>query len=102
MRRQIVIYKAKPETADDNQRLIEKVFEELRAKQPADMRYLSARLSDDTFVHIAISDDAGGGPPPFAKLESFQAYLAGVRDRMTAPPLQSEAMIIGDYRMLSE
>lgn len=66
MRRQIVIYQAKPEAADENQRLLEKVFEELRARQPSDLRYLSARLGDGTFVHIAFSDDAGGGPTPFA------------------------------------
>jgi hypothetical protein len=102
MRRQIVVYKAKPDKADENQRLLEKVFEELRAKRPTDLRYLSARMSDGTFVHIAFSEDSGGGPTPFMRLESFQAYLEGVRDRVTAPPLQSEATIIGDYRMLSE
>jgi hypothetical protein len=100
MRQQIVIYKAKPEAADENQRLIERVFEELRAKAPTDMRYLSARLSDGTFVHVAFSDDSAGGPPAFTKLDSFQTYLAGIKDRVAAPPLQSEATIIGDYRML--
>jgi hypothetical protein len=102
MRRQIVIYKAKPEQAGENQRLLEQVFAELQAKQPSDLRYLSARMSDGTFVHIAFSNDASGGATPFAKLDSFQAYLAGVRDRVVATPLQSEATIIGNYRMLRE
>ncbi|HVA14556.1 MAG TPA: hypothetical protein VNF99_15010 [Stellaceae bacterium] len=101
MRKQIVVYKTKPEKADENQRLIETVFAELRAKGATDMRYLSARMGDGTFVHFAISDDAGGASP-FAKLESFQAYLAGIKDRVTAPPLQSEAIVIGNYRMLDE
>jgi hypothetical protein len=102
MRRQIVIYKVKPEAADENQRLIEQVFHELQAKSPTDVRYLSARLNDETFVHFAVSDVAPGEAPPFTKLESFQAYLAGIKDRVTAPPLQSEATIIGHYRMQSE
>lgn len=102
MRRQIVVYKAKPEKADENQRLIEQVFAELRAKAPTDLRYLSARLGDGTFVHLAISDGGSSDSTPFARLAAFQAYLEGVKERVAAPPLQSEAVIIGNYRMLAE
>jgi hypothetical protein len=100
VKRQIVIYQAKPEDADENQRLLEQVFAELQAKQPTDVRYLLARMNDGTFVHLVFSD--GAGQPSFAQLDSFKAYVAGVRDRIVAPPQQSEATIIGDYRMLSE
>jgi hypothetical protein len=100
MKRQIVIYKAKPEHADENQRMLEQVFEELHAKQPDGVRYLLARMNDGTFVHLIVSGE--DGPPSFTKLDSFKAYVAGVRDRIVAPPQQSEATIVGDYRMLSE
>ena len=46
-----VRYRTKPEQADENARLIGQVFEELRAKAPQDVRYLSLRLADGTFVH---------------------------------------------------
>ncbi|HEY3919210.1 MAG TPA: hypothetical protein VGL83_15570 [Stellaceae bacterium] len=100
MRRQIVVYKTKPEKTGENQRLIEQVFEELRAKAPSDLRYMSARLGDGTFVHIAFSE--AGDSSPFTRLASFQAYLEGIKERVAAPPLQGEATIIGNYRMLPE
>jgi hypothetical protein len=34
MKRTVVRYKAKPEKVEENQRLIEKVFQELHAKSP--------------------------------------------------------------------
>ena len=44
MKRTVVRYKAKPEKVEENQRLIEKVFQELHAKSPGGVRYLALRL----------------------------------------------------------
>ena len=55
----LVRYRAKPERADENQRLSAAVFDELKDKAPAGLRYAVFRLPDDTFVHIAMSDDGG-------------------------------------------
>ena len=44
MKRMLVRYKTKPESADENQRLIENVFAELRAKVPAGVHYAVLRL----------------------------------------------------------
>jgi hypothetical protein len=100
MKRQVIIYKAKPEVADENQRILENVFAELQTAQPAEFRYLLLRMKDDTFVHLVFSDT--DGPLPITQLDTFKTYVAGVRDRLTAPPQQGEATIVGDYRMLSE
>jgi phosphoglycolate phosphatase-like HAD superfamily hydrolase len=102
MKRQIVIYKAKPEHNAENERLLKAVFAELRAKQPKDVRYVAARLSDDTYVHIVFTDTPEGEPNPLSKLDAFRAYQAEVRSRLQAPPTTGEATIIGDYRMLGE
>ena len=102
MRRQIVIYKAKSEHDAENQRLLKGVFDELRAKQPQDVRYVALRLNDETYVHIVFTDTAEGQPGPLSKLDAFRAYQADVRGRIQAPPMTGEATIIGDYRMLSE
>ena len=56
MKRTVVRYKAKPEKVEENQRLIEKVFQELHAKSPGGVRYLALRLGDGTFVHFAAVD----------------------------------------------
>ena len=102
MRRQIVIYKTKPEHNAENERLLNGVFDELRAKKRQDVRYVALRLNDDTYVHIVVTDTAEGQPGPLSKLDAFRAYQAEVRSRLQAPPTTGEATVIGDYRMLSE
>jgi hypothetical protein len=102
MKRQIVIYKAKPEHNAENERLLRAVFAELRAKQPQDVRYVAARLDDDTYVHLVFTETPEGEPGPLSKLDAFRAYQAEVRSRLQAPPAAGEATIIGDYRMLGE
>jgi phosphoglycolate phosphatase-like HAD superfamily hydrolase len=74
----------------------------LHAKQPQDVRYVLARLGEDTYVHIVFTDVPEGDPSPLSKLDAFRVYQAEVRSRLQAPPATGEATIIGDYRMLSE
>ena len=50
MKRIVVRYRTKPEAADANAQLIAQVFQELKAKAPAGVRYLALRLEDDTFI----------------------------------------------------
>jgi len=68
----------------------------------ADVRYVAAKLGDDTYVHIVFTDTPEGEPGPLSKLDAFRAYQAEVRSRLQAPPATGEATIIGDYRMLRE
>lgn len=102
MKRQIVIYKTKPEHNAENERLLKAVFAELHAKQPKDIRYVLARLGEDTYVHLVFTDTPEGEPSPLSKLDAFRAYQAEVRSRLQAPPTTGEATIMGDYRMLDE
>jgi hypothetical protein len=46
MKRTLVRYKAKPEMAHENERLITDVFRELQAKAPDGVRYAALRLDD--------------------------------------------------------
>src|SRR6202035_538913 len=48
MKRTLIRYKTRPESADRNAELIAGVFEELKAAKPAGVRYLSLRLDDDS------------------------------------------------------
>ena len=74
----LVRYRAKPEQADENQRLSAAVFDELKDKAPAGLRYVVFRLPDDTFVHIAMSEppsteqDNRRGPMTFWGAAMFQ------------------------------
>jgi len=100
MKRTFVRYKTGPDKVQENERLIGKVFEELKTKGPDGVRYLALRLGDGTFVHFAIVD-AQDGANPLVGLEAFGAFQSGIKGRCIEPPLQNDAVIIGNYRMLS-
>jgi hypothetical protein len=101
MKRTVVRYKTKPEMAEENARLIEKVFEELRAKSPEGVRYLALRLGDGTFVHFS-SVDSPDGVSVIPRLEAFGLFQSGIKERCVEPPQSSNATIVGNYRMLGE
>jgi hypothetical protein len=99
MKRTLIRYKTKPDAADRNASLIEKVFEELKATQPAGVRYLSLRLDDDSFVHFVETEDGAIALP---SLDTFKAFQSGIRERCIEPPLVANVTVVGNYRMLSE
>jgi hypothetical protein len=100
MKRTVIRYKAKPESADRNAELVRAVFAELKAAQPAGVRYLTLRLEDDSFVHIV--ENAGDGPSPIPTLKAFGEFQAGIRERCLEPPMPRSATVVGNYRMLDE
>ena len=99
MKRTMIRYKARPEAADRNAGLVEKVFEELTAKAPEGVRYLVLRLDDDSFVHFVETQE---GATPLPSLEAFKAFQAGIRDRCIDAPVPNGTTIVGNFRMLSE
>ena len=98
MKRTLIRYKTKPEMANKNAELIAGVFEELKAAQ-LDVRYLSLRLDDDTFVHLV---EAESGDSALPNLAAFKAFQSGIRERCVEPPVFGSATIVGNYRMLAE
>jgi len=101
MRRTVVRYRTKPETAEQNERLIQAVFQELHAKLPDGVRYLALRLSDGAFIHFSIAE-AKDGASPIPQLEAFRSFQAGIKERCIEPPQVSDVTIVGSYRMLGE
>ncbi|MEV6411727.1 hypothetical protein [Kribbella sp. NPDC051718] len=84
-------YQTKPEAADENLILIEKVFAELTAVAPANLTYASFRLDDGvTFVHVV----DGEGLTDLAAFQKFQRDLA---DRFDGDLVREEATRIGSY-----
>ena len=100
MKRTLIRYKTKPETADKNAELIAGVFAELKATRPDGVRYLSLRLDDDHFVHFVETEaDAEKVIPG---LTAFKAFQSGIRERCVEPPVFGDVTIVGNYRMLKE
>ena len=97
----VVRYKAKPETIEENERLIVRVFQELQAKSPGDIRYLAVKLSDGTFIHFSTTE-AKDGASSIPRLEAFRLFQSGIKERCIEPPQSSIATIVGNYRMFGE
>lgn len=97
MKQVLVRYKAKPEQADENARLIGEVFKELKAKAPEGLRYMALRLPDDSFIHFATIAD---GAQPVTAFDAFKVFQSGVKDRILEGPVQAEPVVVGSYGFL--
>ncbi len=92
----VVRYKTKPEQADENQALVEKVFAELSADRPDGLRYASFRLADGvSFVHVADVD----GENPLFDVEAFKTFTQDIASRCDEAPVASTATLVGAYRV---
>lgn len=91
----VVRYEMRPDTAEENQRLVENVFAELADKTPAGIRYASFRLADGvSFVHVGMVDD---GAPGLGELAAFQQFQQEFGERAAGKPVASEATLVGSY-----
>jgi hypothetical protein len=100
----MVRYKVKADRADENQRYIEKVFEELKSSSPAGLRYASFKLDDGvSFVHIASIEtgngETGNGENPLGQSATFQAFTENIAERCDEPPVAANLNEIGTYRL---
>jgi hypothetical protein len=94
----VVRYETKPEMADENARLVAAVYAELAQVQSDGLRYATFRLDDGvTFVHVAVKD---GDDDPLPDLPAFQEFQREMATRVVAPPVASNATVVGNYRLL--
>ncbi|WP_203711550.1 hypothetical protein [Asanoa siamensis] len=90
----MIRYEMRPDTADDNQRLIEGVFAELASKAPEGISYASFRLGDGvTFVHVGQMAEGAA----LTDFPAFQEFQKGFGERAAGAPDANEAKIIGSY-----
>jgi hypothetical protein len=98
MRTTVVRYQAKPGRADENQHLIEAVFEELNVREPEGFTYKVFRLDDGvSFIHVVIEHDVDE-PESLQAVPAFQAFVANIEDRCEIAPVAMGATIVGGYR----
>ena len=87
----------KPDQGDINEQFVKRVFEELKAKAPAGIRYGTLRLEDGvTFVHIS-SVETSDGRNPLSELAAFKEFQAGLKERCEEPPAPTPGSIVGTY-----
>ena len=94
----VVRYEAKPECAEENRRLVEKVFAELHEMAPDGFGYTSLQLEDGvTFVHIV--RETGTGEVALTDVPAFKEFVANVGDRCAVQPVAMSADVVGSYRL---
>lgn len=90
----IVRYETKPESADENEQLVQAVFAELAANDPGHLQYVAFRLDDGvTFVHVAMIADTN----PLSTTAAFGAFQAALSDRCAVGPAPARAAVVGSY-----
>jgi len=95
----LIRYKTKPESADDNQRLVEKVYDELNSRNPGGVHYATLRLDDGvTFMHLFTtdSDDAAN---TLGGIAAFAEFLRDLPQRCAEQPVAQPVKVVGSYRM---
>jgi len=97
MKATVVRYQAKPDRADENQRLIETLFTQLDEREPRGFTYKVFRLEDGvSFIHMVIEHDVDNSDS-LQEVPAFQSFVAGVNDRCDVAPVAMGATIVGDY-----
>jgi hypothetical protein len=95
----VVRYTTRPDTADENQRLIEAVFAELAATQPVGFTYNVFRLEDGvSFVHTLLEHEGVEHPDTLGGVAAFQTFVAGVDERCAIAPVAMRSTVVGTYR----
>lgn len=90
----VVRYRVKPESLDDNVRLVRRVYEELAETRPEGLRYSTYRVDDLTFVHVAVIDGAAN---PLDDVVAFQGFTVGIGQRCDEGPQAMSGDLVGMY-----
>ena len=85
------------EEADENQRRVEGVFDELAASKPDSVRYIVLRLADDSFVHVSFHNHGDDEVNPIASTAAFERFQQGHADRREGGVDQQTAELVGAY-----
>ena len=83
--------------ADENQRRVEAVFDELVAAKPDNVSYIVLRLADDSFVHVSFHNHGDDEVNPISSTAAFARFQEGHADRREGGVDQQTATLVGAY-----
>jgi hypothetical protein len=90
----VVRYTVKPESLEENIRLVRAVYDELATTRPEGLRYSTCRVDDLTFVHVAVVE---GATNPLDDTEAFRTFAQGVAQRCAVGPEVMSGELVGMY-----
>lgn len=85
------------EAADENQRRVEGVFEELAATRPDNVSYIVLRLADGSFLHVSFHNHGDDEVNPISSTAAFAHFQDGHADRRDGGVDQQTATLVGAY-----
>ena len=85
------------DAANENQRRVEGVFDELAAAKPSNVSYIVLRLADESFVHVSFHDHGDDEVNPIASTAAFAHFQEGHADRREGGVDQQTAELVGAY-----
>jgi hypothetical protein len=85
------------EAADENQRRVEAVFDELAADKPGNVSYIVLRLADNSFVHVSFHDHGDDEVNPISSTAAFAKFQQDHSDRRDGDVDQQTADLVGAY-----
>ena len=86
-----------PAAADENQRRVEGVFDELSTTKPDNVSYIVLRLADDSFLHVSFHGHGDDEVNPIASTAAFAHFQDGHGDRREGGVDQQTAELVGAY-----
>jgi hypothetical protein len=96
----VITYKTKPESAEENARLVEAVYAELARDKTEGIKYATFRLDDGvSFVHVAVLE---GETNPLSTSAAFGEFQANLGSRLVEGPVPSDATVVGNHGLLPE
>jgi len=85
------------EAANENQRRVEGVFDELAATKPDNVSYIVLRLADDSFLHVSFHNHRDDEVNPIASTAAFAHFQQDHADRREGIVDQQTAELVGVY-----
>ena len=85
------------EAANENQRRVEGVFDELAATKPDNVSYIVLRLADDSFLHVSFHNHRDDEVNPIASTAAFAHFQQDHADRREGTVDQQTAELVGVY-----
>src|SRR5207253_4104904 len=85
------------DAANENQRRVEAVFDELAASTPDNVSYIVLRLADDSFVHVSFHNHGDDELNPITSTAAFAHFQQDHADRREGSVDQQTATLVGAY-----
>jgi hypothetical protein len=85
------------EAANENQRRVEGVFDELAATKPDNVSYIVLRLADDSSLHVSFHNHRDEEVNPIASTAAFAHFQKDHADPREGTVDQQTAELVGVY-----